>query len=345
MKNNKKADINFFIVSVIIIILSFFIYLSFFSSISNIVVSETDNLACTSYVATSDNSAVKAATFFYNIDKKCSKDDITEKLETKDEKFQLIGDRMVSCWERYGKGQYDFMSNINTEGNWCFTCGAIEFTDSDEVYDYNEFIKWTNNTKLKRNNEEITYHDYVAMKYSDYDTKTLKDISDAAKELEEIKKEGDPNFNKLMFYFSEQNQNLQDLAFKEINTNEKIFLVYRYDRWEQDLDEVIASTAAGAAGATALSFVVTSVATGGIGFVVKLGTVVKALGEGSILVSKISKIMNLMSKTVKISTLVGAAGAGGVTGFNYNSNNLQYVDIMTQEQYYRLCGTEPRSFN
>ena len=37
--------------------------------------------------------------------------------------------------------------------------------------------------------------------------------------------------------------------------------------------------------------------------------------------------------------LIGGV-AGGVVGSNYNGYSNQYVDIMTQEQYYRLCGTQ-----
>ena len=32
---------------------------------------------------------------------------------------------MVRCWYRYGEGEYDFLSNFGTTGNWCFLCGTV----------------------------------------------------------------------------------------------------------------------------------------------------------------------------------------------------------------------------
>ncbi len=51
-------------------------------------------------------------------------------------------------------------------------------------------------------------------------------------------------------------------------------------------------------------------------------------------VDKIFKYSRLMLKLS--SGLIGGSIAG-----TYNSNNVQYVDILNKEQYYRLCGTEP----
>lgn len=40
-----------------------------------------------------------------------------------------------------------------------------------------------------------------------------------------------------------------------------------------------------------------------------------------------------------------SAAVGSYVGYNLDFDNNQYVDIMTQEQYYRLCGTEPLGIN
>jgi hypothetical protein len=50
-----------------------------------------------------------------------------------------------------------------------------------------------------------------------------------------------------------------------------------------------------------------------------------------------AKIGTMVSNSAK----VAAGTAGGIVGYNYNDNNRQYVDVMTKEQYFRLCGSEP----
>ena len=58
--------------------------------------------------------------------------------------------------------------------------------------------------------------------------------------------------------------------------------------------------------------------------------------------SFVDKSKDYLKRMTLITATTAAAGgvAGGVVGYNYNDNSNQYVDIMTQEQYYRLCGTQ-----
>jgi hypothetical protein len=51
--------------------------------------------------------------------------------------------------------------------------------------------------------------------------------------------------------------------------------------------------------------------------------------------------LNNMRTYTRLLAAVGGGLSGGVAAYNYNSENIQYVDLLNQEQYYRLCGTEP----
>jgi len=51
------------------------------------------------------------------------------------------------------------------------------------------------------------------------------------------------------------------------------------------------------------------------------------------------------SEYVRSFFVLTSAAVGSYVGYNLDFDNNQYVDIMTQEQYYRLCGTEPLGIN
>lgn len=347
---NKKGNVTFVFAMVIISIISFFIFFFVFSKLGNVVSTEANDVACNSFLSAKSNQAVKAGEFFYEIDKKCQKDDIKIKETSKDKTFEVLSERMLSCWDRYGKGEYDFMSNLNTDGNWCFTCGAATFSNTGEVYDFNEYVEWTktHNIKLK-NGTEIPYYNYVAMKYSDYNEQEFMEMNTALIQLDDLRSDSD--YTALVFHLQNQYQYLSDLAMKKIDTNEKVYIVYRYDRWEKGLSDLALQTGGGIAAGLIGGYFTAYVALlplGPVGAFVGtakfLTTVVKAAKVGD-RIEKVGNAIKLMSKAIKISTAVGAGGAGGTIGYNTNLHNLQYVDLMNQEQYYRVCGTEPQSFN
>lgn len=50
----------------------------------------------------------------------------------------------------------------------------------------------------------------------------------------------------------------------------------------------------------------------------------------------------MLSDYMKVTYIASAGAFGAYAGYNMNSKSEQYVDIMTKEQYFRLCGTERR---
>ena len=85
--------------------------------------------------------------------------------------------------------------------------------------------------------------------------------------------------------------------------------------------------------------------TGGTSLVAGAFAVIKT-GATAIKIGTIVKQVKLLSGMIKLTKVVGAvavagAVAGTVIASQYNLNNLQYVDVLTQEQYFRQCGTLP----
>ncbi len=248
---DKKANPSWFLITIIISIISFLLYLVVFSNITGGIVSETDDLACRAYVSLKNFGGVKIGEFFYTINEKCKKDSIKISSSEKEEIFQETGDLMKRCWYRYGEGEYDFLSNWKSTGNWCFLCGEIEFTraakEGSESLDFNDFIKWSEENKIRlKGGNEMTYYDYINFKYADISTEELNDVNRQL--LEEIENANGDNKEVLMM-LSQQQQSLQDLRLKEINPEHKTYVVYRYDRIEGDvLDKAIQTLTGGVGG-------------------------------------------------------------------------------------------------
>lgn len=74
--NNKKAIAAGVLVGMIIIFVSFFLYLFFFVNISKGVVSEADDISCRAYISLKSFPGIKFGEFFYKINEKCFIDEI-----------------------------------------------------------------------------------------------------------------------------------------------------------------------------------------------------------------------------------------------------------------------------
>ncbi len=346
MKLFKKANTTQILTEIIIVLVSFFIILGFIVSSGNDVVTNSDDLACSTLIKSKDTTTFKVIEQLTgSINIKCKKDEIEIKSADENEVFDKISDRMRSCWSRYGEGKVDFLSNFNVEGNWCFTCGTITFDNGVlDSYKYTDLIKWMKENKFEYNDEQISYFDYLnVISVSNGD-----DINFFKKEFEVLNKEIQEDLSKNKDLSKDDTKLLASLKQvqeiynsyskynnKYINPEEKIFIVYRFDRVESEILSDLSSAV--------LSDDSTKNTIGG--------------GTGLILTSKSVKSLDIISPQIKkqfsnfgkkiisfiakkpitSAVLVGV----GYAWSEYNTNYNQYVDIMTQEEYYRLCGTEP----
>ncbi len=366
MKFNNKSNMQYMIGVVIVSLIGFFILMGFFINTGNVLVSSTDDTNCRSYIAAKDNLAVKIGEMFSKINSKCKVDKFEIDESEKDKVFKEIAESMRRCWYRYGEGEYDFLGNMDTEGNWCFACATISFNSKNkEIYSYNDFVNWTSENKFTMSNgTEMSYFDYLSLKYSDATHENVSQVKDI---INELISEDDKELEPILLHISQQYEYLQDLRLKQINTNEKNFVVYRYDRLPKSTTELITDVAIGAgtglAASIATDIAVTlalSAITGPIGVfkgiasviswsskaikLKRIGKLIELGAKGIGLLNKMIKYSGKAYKAIKKPLKAAAIGTGAYIGSEWNTNNLQYVDILTQEQYYRLCGTERPDF-
>lgn len=242
MFKNKLANVTYIFSLIVVLVISFFIYLSFFSNISGGIVSETDDLLCRSLIAGKDFSKAGMGIFFYELSNRCKIDVIGkyDKLDLREENksFKIISDEMKRCWYRYGEGKYDFLSEWDSEGKWCFICGSISLEENNHKVSFNKLIKWTKNNKLElTNGSSKSYYDYINLKHVDVSDSEIEDIKNEYFELV-----NDPDLGEEMkptlYALGNQLEYFLDLKNKEINDkDEKIYVVYNFNRVNQTFDE------------------------------------------------------------------------------------------------------------
>jgi len=247
---NKKSVIqNFFIVFVISFI-SFFILLVQTVDLGNNLTTESSDIACRSYVSLKGSVPVQIGEFFMELNNKCKKDYYSEKVKSEDEAFDLVSESMKRCWNRYGEGKYDFLNSFNKDGNWCFECAEIDFKNSNEKIGkeslkYKDYIDYLDKKKI---NETSSYLDYMNLKYyypSDDDED--QEFVSIKSSLDEILQDGGDDQKSIALILSDRYSYLNDLRKKEINLDEKVFVVYRYDKPDKNFAQSIANAAIGAA--------------------------------------------------------------------------------------------------
>ena len=323
-KKNKKSNVTYILSIVLITILTFFIYLNFFVLNTKNVSDNSEDLLCRSLVSSKDLSVVKAGEFFYQLNYKCHKDFIKDKnVKSKEEVFKIIADSQKRCWYRYGEGKYDFMSNLNKDGFWCFECGQLDFSGSDlnhEVYSYAEYIEYLKTVKLKVGEEEMTYYNYMNLRYAN--SEKAEEFYSIRGDIDDLLQEGDSNFNNLGMIYNEQYIYISDLMKKKIDTGEKIYIIYRYDKPTEDFsDKVLSATYSGiktTAGVMAVGIVIekaisisltaascaAAVGTGGLATplcVAGIGYTAASFGKtASKVATKAVKIAKLIEKANKI---------------------------------------------
>lgn len=240
---NRRGNATYILATIIVSVLTFVIYLSFFSGIAKGTISTVDDVGCRTYISMKDTKAIKLGEFFYSINNKCKIDkDIKVDLEEKEDAFKSIAEGLSHCWYRYGEGEKDFLSNFDTSGNWCFLCGTIKMKDNGESIHYNEFIKWTEENKY---NDSMNYSMYINMKYTDIGEKEILHFRD---EYETIL-EDDPGaeMKSMLFAFGEEITAMNDLRLKRLDANdENLYIVYRYDRLDKSFKDKIDSAATSA---------------------------------------------------------------------------------------------------
>jgi hypothetical protein len=266
----KKAMAVNILVMMVIALLSGFITFNYISSTSDLVSTTAEDSACKTFIAAEGSNIGSLFIFLSDLRLKCKKEEIEIKGEVEKEIFTNVANSMSKCWDRYGKGEYDFLGNFGTEGNWCFACAKLAFEDETKNYDYtSEFIPWTKTNLLKLGNgSKISYHDYLNLKYYNGDEQLLIDISSGINDINNLISDGDPTLTSLVVSMSEKNTELINLAQKRIDTSDNMYVVYRYDRIPKGDLEILGDVALG----FVAGFVLEEVLFWGVGALLTVGT-------------------------------------------------------------------------
>lgn len=362
MKYTKKGDISFLTIILIVTIISGGM-LAFFIFDSNETISKTlDDIQCRGLIFAKDYSKLPALDIFlWEITQKCKVDSIIiENSKTGDESFEEIAQTMQRCWYRYGNGEKDFLSAWDTTGQWCFECARIEFENKGDIYSYSDFILWMNsNFFINSSGEKMSYLNSLnVISYSHSEDQIFqRDFSNILNKLEiELKNDGEisqediNHYNDILLGLS---NNINSFKYKQINTNENNFVVYRYDRIKRDLYDTIEDSlstteevAIKYGGTIGITYALTSpfsfskkVASGVSSASASVKNIDGTVSNLKNSIKSSKTYSKLALKVLRRSPLIGTI----IFGFdNHNTNYIQYVDIMTQEEYYRSCGTERR---
>jgi hypothetical protein len=343
MKKNKKGfgkvAVAFIIATIVGILL-----VSFGSKMTSSVLEYVDDDKCKGYVLVASflEDLVARESYnelLYSVQFYCNK--FEEKLEGKnqDEQFREIADSMVRCWNKFGKGDVNFFNKWEikkSNSKLCFTCGIIHPNPDVNIpstYYKDDFLKFLKTEKKEVNEKTENGFEKVQKKYIDLFLPGVIGI-EASEEFEKREEnnkkqleEMTTNKEELYELGSNFDVSIQGLKYKKINTNEKIYLVYRYDRFSRSFSQTVKDMTK-----SSLS-----------------GTKFGVLGSGVVISAScilfppmcIAGGFTLIGGSVVLGGVAGTILKGGKNYLINSKNNIQYVDIMDFYEYRRTCGNEP----
>lgn len=260
-KNNKKSSVQFTLVGILLTLITFFLMGSFLMSTTKTLTSSSQDIACRTFLSAKDSSYVKISEeFLGSLNQRCKMDEISYTFEDREKTFSTTANMMQKCWYRYGEGKYDFLTNVNTQGNWCFTCARVDFKTGGETYEYQAFIEYLKTQKIMIEDEqgieeEKSLYEYLNVQYADLENES--EMYNIKSEIDAILAENEPALNRMALQVNQQYEYIMDLRLKEIDTDEPLYIVYRYDKPD---NRVIDTTKQAAIGA--VTGLVVSVGTG-----------------------------------------------------------------------------------
>lgn len=385
-QNFGKKGITQYLITIVLSVVIFFILLQYFIGNSEFVTSEADDLACRTWVSTlgslGEGLKMPIGEALKQLNYKCKKENVLIRSTQRDDIYQDIADRVNKCWYRFGEGEYRFMSYLDTQGEWCFTCAKLSFREKGEIFEYygkdgNSYIEWAaENYITLSNGSRIPHLDYASYRFVELSHDELLENHNELKGLASMSEDFDgfskKDFEELIDALVYQNLELIDLASKKIDTSSDLYVVYRYDVVEKDtidnlIDSLGTSVAVGTVTTVGVGLAGSLIAGATVGIVcppcglgvftasaLKKAHALKTATSTAIQVQRATTLIHKITTAIKVTgrmhpvaSLSGvAAGSVAATfSYHYNDNHVQYVDLLTKEQYYRSCGTEPVGFD
>lgn len=300
------------VVRVIIIIVTFMVLAGIFTTLYVRSQAESDTLACNLLIRnleSANDNTLSLSSLFYKIRDKCKIQEIEiDDGNKKDETFRQISQAAKDGWEKYGRGKYEFMNRFKTK-DWCFLSSVITFDEGGNIYDYNEFIQWTRTHGFDNGSEKIDYFDYLGLMYFDEsNTEQYMYLREEAMSSIKNLKKGDATQKDFAKVFADTLIGYENLRLRQIDTNNKLFVVYRYGKVPKKFSEKMKHAMIGTMATMVASMVVSEVIeyfiTSGIGIITAPFKIAKITGTANE-VSKVAGIMNKISGTVKYTDEAG----------------------------------------
>jgi hypothetical protein len=236
---NKRGGLPFMVVLILVSLVSFGVIVNYFLSTNDIISSSFDDLQCNQLMKFKGSDIYEITDFFYQINTRCKVDQISiNKDYSKNDFYNKIADSSVSCFDRYGKGEYDFLEKYNANGNWCFLCAKVDIEERSENFEeFFDFITWTKENKV---NETSTYYDYTNYVYFDPSNENLQKVDELNLEVNEIINQvvGEtPEFEDISLYMLEEYQTLIDYQLKNFDIEDTYYITYRFTRVDKNTQE------------------------------------------------------------------------------------------------------------
>jgi hypothetical protein len=293
---NKKAMATMTFVGVVISLISMFLISDFIFTTSDLTTTVAEDANCKKSVALKSSSTVKLYEFIEELNHNCKTEYKELKTDVKTENLKSISNSMTKCWDRFGAGEFDFLSNFDTEGNWCFTCAKLHSDESINPISFStDLIPYQKNNSITLSNgSSIFYYDYMRMKYYDgNDLTQLEEINDGIDELSNMIGDTDAITQPLIDSMYNKNKEIFDLALKNNDFSNDVYVVYRYDRIPKDVLEIAGDIGQGVLAGMAVE----TVLIGGAGLVLAPFTFGASL---ALTAAQLAKVANKLGKTYSI---------------------------------------------
>ncbi len=187
-KNNKAEITTQQIVLLIILLVSFAVILFFLLRLN--LGNTSDEEVCHNSVVTRGSGVIpkesvplncKASYVCISKDGSCeawSASHETEKVETKEEVYNVLANKMADCWWMYGEGKLNYVGDDWKKNLYCSICSQVAFDNSIDLFQngeisQKEFYTYLANTNMS--GKDTTYLDYLlGLKNSQLIEDTLK---------------------------------------------------------------------------------------------------------------------------------------------------------------------------
>ena len=307
-----------FIGVTITLVISVLIFSQFINTSSQSITT-ADKVVCQNFLKVKSSTAFKAFDFIYDVNLKCKKQELVIDSPNKEDIFREIATSMKNCYEMYGSGELNFESNFN-ERDYCFLCSQIEFENKDKAYSFEEYVNWTRENSFDEESSSTFYED-MNLKEG---VRSDRDLLDMQMTIDELKEDSDLIDFAIMFSY--QKNYIIDLINKEIDTNQKGYIVYRFDVLDEELKDSLKNTLYGVGVGIISEIVFSSIVKSGTSFAMcSLGSpilgvfcgtvsltssafkgVFKAgkLAKASLKINKLSQITNKLVITSKSSKVL-----------------------------------------